>query len=285
MINTVDRAILFADLKSEKRHAVPFEIIKRGDLTLIPIHNHRAQYPNFRPSLPSFIDAIKESDHLIVEGYSQADNKKRRVDPTSFESLAMTTFRNKHSGKDIHFLEEGINWRTLGEKFGIKGDEQVVYRFLKDFYIQAAIDGRMFKPSAFVKKLTDNMTGYNQHDAERLTELFKRTFINFNEAVLKGELSDDDVAKTISVTNRLFTWYFGRLRDYELICPNALDFVTNLKGRKTMIIGSNHIPLIDKVLEGETLSVPEDWPSLVDGLPMIYNQPVATLRRMMEISP
>jgi hypothetical protein len=263
-------------------NAVPFEVISRGDLTFLPILDHGADYSKFLSRIKPFTDVVSKSDHLIIEGYSHADNAIRRQSPTTLESLAIETFRKRHSGRNIHYLEEGIKWKDLGEKYGIKGDWQPLYRYLGSYYIQLALKGRAFKPNEFVKTFVGHAPGYSSRDLEAILSLFNKTYLNFDRAINQGSVTADEISEMISRSKEVFTWYFARLRDFELICPNVIDLTNRLDGKKSMVIGSGHLPLIEKALEGETLSRPEKWPQFVDSLPMIYKNSIDTIHRMME---
>ena len=119
----------------------------------------------------------------------------------------------------------------------------------------------------------------------RLLEALKKHHRGYDKMVVSklrllvqpliNTLSDTPVAKKIICLNVLAqahgmcAWYFARLRDFNYFAPRFKETLS-LQGPRLVIVGRDHLSVLEKTYKGEPIEAPPRWEELEPQIPEPY---------------
>lgn len=180
------------------------------------------------------------------------DLMRRGLEPfTSYEKLAHKKFHGQ-----THFLEESLNNVQLVEHYGIHRDLFGLYWAFHDFRtILARTQEKeyLFEPALrdYLNAMKTMHKGMEEIPVERAMTLFPNAMMQLEDPALVFSIGP------------LFSHYVALLRDYEALCPRSKELVSQLTGRKGIIVGAKHVRNIARNLNGEVIEKPPQWQDYV----------------------
>jgi len=237
-----------------------------GDLVLIGT-NHRADTKKQPRRLGRFLDEVLGSDHLIFEGDKKSIERIRESVRTNYEKMAISEFQGP-----IHSLEEGANFRELGEKYGLRKDLLGLYDILSAIPqflgVAQSYGGFLECLSRYLDLKKQDCPGGDGIESDVTLRMVPEIMNNFLEH-----------PGLILHVGLVYEWYLTRLRDHELLGPKTLEYSSALDGKKTEIVGADHVNYLARRLRGEDVEQPKEWGDFVKGLEPQYGNAIRMIER------
>jgi len=239
-----------------------------GDLLLIGTVHTADIKKSPRRKVERFLNEILKSDHLILEGYYHKATKllQEKGEP-NYERTAVNNFQGP-----VYYLEEGSDFRGIAERYGVRRDLIGLYDLFCDLYdivsMSHSQDDMLDTMRTDLETKKQIYPGWNEIDSDATLRMVHVTMSNFPE--------NPNLIADIGI---MFGSYLGQLREYEILRPKTLEFNATLNGRKTEIVGADHVRCLARCLKGEDVEHPEEWKIFVEGLEPQYKDTIRRIER------
>ena len=88
----------------------------------------------------------------------------------------------------------------------------------------------------------------------------------------------------LRLTAAIAICYRGFLSEYEYLGPNIKRLMTELPGRKGIVVGKAHLEAVEKALENEEFVQPERWEDFIEKFDPVRKGAIQITRQLMSIN-
>ena len=252
------------------------------DTTLVGVY-HGTDIDALATPQDLFKGLVSNADHLILEAprfifEDRLEDVQAGIEPIDYEVFAFKNFLDREKSDNIRFLEEDSDSVAIVNKYGLTSKNYILGSTLP--FVHQMSETYKDDPETLARRLqimAENLHSSSQTlDALELSEVLgwiqglsaieqkhktdpKGHYFRRIRGYMKELMWLDSMAEAADLVHN----YHVQVRDYEVIGPNVKAFADAMPGKKLIIVGRDHVPNVERVLQGEEIHKPPQWPEFV----------------------
>ncbi|OGK62059.1 hypothetical protein A2334_04295 [Candidatus Roizmanbacteria bacterium RIFOXYB2_FULL_38_10] len=259
------------------------DIYSRGSVNIFALNHTATQVsPEMRMKI---FPVLRTCDNLLCEGTSTSLRKMYDFDQFAYERYIVSTFKKKHK-TPIHPLEEGCNIFEMTDKYGLDKNEMGTYLLLSQYaepIINAKSTQEAFKAiDDGIQRVLSIQDNVESLDIASIKNRLRSIVINKGQ--LPETITDEVLLDILRLTAAIAICYRGFLSEYEYLGPNIKRLMTELPGRKGIVVGKAHLEAVEKALENEEFVQPERWEDFIEKFDPVRKGAIQITRQLMSIN-
>ncbi len=257
-----------------------------GDTNLVGVDHEASKSWGFHVHRLKRI--FRSTEHLIMEGSEDSIDAANIAEPQGYEDLAISIARSKRI--KIYPLESDFDLRPIAVPYGIDSSvvlAQTVFEGSRDV-LENLFLGRLTDHETLQKYIIENSQHLKKDflkntslTADDIVESINKTIVGVALELGKG-VDAEQLVDNLLLGDSIIEGYLGRVRDYEEIGPRLTQLGYELSGRKTVVAGKKHVPIMKKVLMGLPLEQPLPWDAYKETLDPKEQEAVVVFERVSQ---
>ncbi|HUQ84712.1 MAG TPA: hypothetical protein VM077_00155 [Candidatus Limnocylindrales bacterium] len=281
-------------MSAERRHGDPpvkkskeAIVVQIGRATIFGVH-HDAKLPGgFR--MQQLKDNFKMTDHLLMEGDTDMLGTMNTRNPQNYEALAVSVFNYRNMRENVHWLEQGADFRSLAEQYGM--DPRVFMSFMDSGSINEVVDRFMrqkFPKGKGLEEYGRDLAARIKFKAARTSpitedDIFEAIDKNAKSRIYEITILGEDPRNMIEdtrIADDEIMKYLGEVRDFEVMGPRVAELATELPGKLAVVVGKFHIPAMKAALRGLPIKRPLSWDEHKEKLDLEVQEAVVVFEKL-----
>ena len=226
-----------------------------------------------------------------MEGSRDSMGAQNTRNVQSYEGLALSVFKFRNKQDDVHCLEEDSDLRSIGSLHGVDPTVTMSYSLyepVRDVF-QKISQRKLPTYPSMIRYIEEKTPSFKKQvlPSSTITESdiiegMVRTAQGFMIELVNGA-DPYDLQNSMNAGYTTLMNYFGRVRDYEWLGPNASKLSTQLPpGELVIVVGKNHVPAMKAALRGLPIRRPLPWNEYKETLDPKVQKSVSVFERVAQ---